>query len=68
MGLVILGVGSVFVAISFIYELIETPTDLHLPGLISAIAIRYLAPMGLVFVVLGSVGMVASRIRERQPK
>ena len=38
-----------------VYELIKPPTDMHLPGLISAMLMFYLAPVGGILLILGGV-------------
>jgi hypothetical protein len=36
-----------------LYERLVPPTDMHLPGLLTAMLILYVAPLGLVLLVLG---------------
>lgn len=36
-----------------LYEALVPPTDMHLPGLLTAALVLYLAPVGVVLLVLG---------------
>jgi hypothetical protein len=36
-----------------LYEKLVPPTDMHLPGLLTAVLVLYVAPVGVVLLVLG---------------
>ena len=46
---------AVALAASVIYEWIVPPTDMHLPGLVSAAMMFYAAPIGVILLALGGV-------------
>ncbi len=57
---------AVALAASVIYEWIVPPTDMHLPGLVSAAMMFYAAPIGVILLALGGVMKIGISFAHRK--
>ena len=48
-----------------IYETIVPPTDMHLPGLLTAVMMLYVAPVGGILLVLGGLTWIGISLVDR---
>ena len=54
-GTACLGIVGLAFVVAAVYEQIKSPTDMHLPGLVSAMLLLYLAPIGGLLIILAGL-------------
>ncbi len=56
---------AIALAVAAIYEWIVSPSDMHLPGLVSATMIFYAAPIGVILLALGGLMRIGTSFAYR---
>ncbi len=66
LGGALIGLTACSLLITFIYEWIVPPTDMHPLGLLSAVLLFYLAPVGAALVAVGGILWIGATFATRK--